>query len=160
MKNLALLKNLPNFAVIFSLLLVAFELNQNQQSLVEGNNLARIQASNNAYATSSSARHERIRNIDTWAKGEANRELTEQEELIYLYLCQDLLYGLANLWEADYYSGNEDKKSQRLYIAERSYGRSNCYRKYTSFRENFVERGEIYSPLIDALDRGASKLAF
>ena len=38
MKNLALLKNAPNFAVILSLLLVAFELNQNQQSLLESNN--------------------------------------------------------------------------------------------------------------------------
>ena len=49
MKNLALLRNAPNFAVILSLLLVAFELNQNQQSLLESNNLARIQAANNAF---------------------------------------------------------------------------------------------------------------
>ena len=58
MMNAALLRNIPNFAVILSLLLVAFELNQNQQSLLESNNLARIDAANNAFVGSTAVRQQ------------------------------------------------------------------------------------------------------
>ena len=60
MMNPALLRNIPNFAVILSLLLVAFELNQNQQSLLESNNLARIEAANNAFVGSTAVRQRLI----------------------------------------------------------------------------------------------------
>ena len=77
MKNLALLKNAPNFAVILSLLLVAFELNQNQQSLLESNNLARIQAANNAFVGSTAVRQQQLENIEIWVKGSKMESLDE-----------------------------------------------------------------------------------
>ena len=64
MMNAALLRNIPNFAVILSLLLVAFELNQNQQSLLESNNLARIEAANNAFVGSTAVRQQQLENIE------------------------------------------------------------------------------------------------
>ena len=77
MKNLALLKNAPNFAVILSLLLVAFELNQNQQSLLESNNLSRIQAANNAFVGSTAVRQQQLENIEIWVKGSKMESLDE-----------------------------------------------------------------------------------
>ena len=109
MKNLALLKNAPNFAVILSLLLVAFELNQNQQSLLESNNLARIQAANNAFVGSTAVRQQQLENIEIWVKGSKMESLDENEEAVFRILCGSYIFNLGNLYEADFYSGNTEK---------------------------------------------------
>ena len=97
MMNLALLRNIPNIAVILSLLLVAFELNQNQQSLLESNNLARIEASNNAFVGSTAVRQQQLENIEIWVKGSKMENLDETEEAIFRILCGSYIFNLGNL---------------------------------------------------------------
>ena len=87
MMNRAILRSIPNFAVILSLLLVAFELNQNQQSLLESNNLARIEASNNAFVGSTAVRQQQLENIEIWVKGSKMENLDETEEAVFRILC-------------------------------------------------------------------------
>ena len=86
MVNLAILRNIPNFAVILSLLLVAFELTQNQQSLLESNNLARIEAANNAFVGSTAVRQQQLENIEIWVKGSKMENLDETEEAVFRIL--------------------------------------------------------------------------
>tara|TARA_Y100001958_G_scaffold148315_1_gene129855 strand:+ start:576 stop:854 length:279 start_codon:yes stop_codon:yes gene_type:complete len=82
--------------------------------------------------------------------------LDEREEEIFSLLCENYMFNLTNLWEADYYSGNQEKLISRLRAAEVIWGTNVCYHKYTLFREEFLSRGEIYSSLVEALDKGAS----
>ena len=151
-----MLKYAPNIAVVISLALVAYELNQNRQSLVESNNLSRIEASNNAFVGSTSVRESIIANIEVWVKGRNMEVLNELDEEIFFQLCSSYMFNLGNLWEADYYSGNEEKLQARLQIAENTFGPSTCYKKYPYFRQQLLSRGKIWPPLIEALDRGAS----
>ena len=102
--NLAILRSIPNVAVILSLLLVAFELNQNQQSLLESNNLARIEAANNAFVGSTAVRQQQLENIEIWVKGSKMGSLDETEEAVFRILCGSYIYNLGNLYEADFYS--------------------------------------------------------
>ena len=51
-------------------------------------------------------------------------------------------------------SENADKMKYRLLLAE-NLGGGICWNKY-DFRGGLLSRGELYTPLIQALDRGAS----
>ena len=150
------MKHIPNIAVVISLVLVAYELNQNRESLIESNNLTRIESSNNAFVGSTAVRESIIANIDVWQAGQKLEILDEREEEIFSLLCENYMFNLTNLWEADYYSGNQEKLISRLRAAEVIWGTNVCYHKYTIFREEFLSRGEIYSSLVEALDKGAS----
>ena len=156
MKNLALLKNAPNFAVILSLLLVAFELNQNQQSLLESNNLARIQAANNAFVGSTAVRQQQLENIEIWVKGSKMESLDETEEAVFRILCGSYIFNLGNLYEADFYSGNTEKINSRIYQAGTLWGQSACNTVYPELRESIRTRGEMYLPLVMALEQAAN----
>ena len=95
--------------------LVAFELNQNQQSLLESNNLARIQAANNE--RQHWVRQQQLENIEIWVKGSKMESLDETEEAVFRILCGSYIFNLGNLYEADFYSGNM-KKLTLAYIIE------------------------------------------
>ena len=155
--NLAILRSIPNVAVILSLLLVAFELNQNQQSLLESNNLARIEAANNAFVGSTAVRQQQLENIEIWVKGSKMGSLDETEEAVFRILCGSYIYNLGNLYEADFYSGNTEKIGSRIYQAEAVWGQSACNKVYPELRESILTRGEMYLPLVKALETAAKE---
>ena len=157
MMNLALLRNIPNIAVILSLLLVAFELNQNQQSLLENDNLARIEASNNAFVGSTAVRQQQLENIEIWVKGSKMENLDETEEAIFRILCGSYIFNLGNLYEADFYSRNTEKINSRVYQAETVWSQSACNKVYPELRESIRTRGEMYLPLVIALETAAKE---
>ena len=50
-----------------------------------------------------------IANIDVSQAGQKMEILDEREEEIFSLLCENYMFNLTNLWEADYYSGNQEK---------------------------------------------------
>ena len=58
------MKYLTKIAVVLSLALVGYELNQNQQPLLGSNNLGRIEASNNAFVGNSGTRESILKNVE------------------------------------------------------------------------------------------------
>jgi hypothetical protein len=58
------MKYLTKIAVVLSLALVGYELNQNQQPLLESNNLGRIEVSNNHFVGNSATRESILKNVE------------------------------------------------------------------------------------------------
>ena len=92
-----------------------------------------------------------------WLEGATNdEEITEEaiSDLRFRLMCSNVVFNLSNNWEQDALSENADKMNYRLLLAE-NLGGGVCWNKY-DFRGGLLARGELYTPLIQALDRGAS----
>ena len=139
--------------IIGSLVAVLLELQQNYKVMEESNNLARMEASDRSFINSLEVRREIIDNIDIWVKGSAGETLTEKEEEVFFNLCANQVFALASAWEQDFYSANQEKMQVRLDIAK-SQGDSACYDR-PMFKQRLESRGEIFAPLVEAINLGA-----
>ena len=83
--------------------------------------------------------------------------LDETEEAVFRILCGSYIYNLGNLYEADFYSGNTEKIGSRIYQAETVWGQSACNKVYPELRESILTRGEMYLPLVKALETAAKE---
>ena len=153
MKKLSLdeiLQSVGVLSVVASLIFVGLELRQ-------GNLLAQMEASDRAYQGSVAAREMQLLDTKEWLEGATNdEEITEEaiSDLRFRLMCSNVVFNLSNNWEQDALSENADKMNYRLLLAE-NLGGSVCWNKY-SFRGGLLARGGLYTPLIQALDRGAS----
>ena len=64
------------------------------------------------------------------------------------------VFALASAWEQDFYSANQEKMQVRLDIAK-SQGDSACYDR-PMFNQRLESRGEIFAPLVEAINLGSS----
>ena len=153
MKKLSLdeiLQSVGVLSVVASLIFVGLELRQ-------GNLLAQMEASDRAYQGSVASREMQLLYTKEWLEGATNdAEITEEaiSDERFRLMCSNVVFNLSNNWEQDALSENADKMNYRLLLAE-NLGRSVCWNKF-NFRGGLLARGELYTPLIQALDRGAS----
>lgn len=141
--------------IIGSLIAVLLELQQNYEVMEESNNLARMEASDRAFINSLEVRRDINDNIDIWVKGLSSETLTEKEEVVFFNLCANQIFGLASAWEQDFYSANQEKMQVRLDIAK-TQGDSTCYDR-PIFKQRLQGRGEIFAPLVEAINLGSDR---
>ena len=153
MKKLSLdeiLQSVGVLSVVASLIFVGLELRQ-------GNLLAQMEASDRAYQGSVASREMQLLYTKEWLEGATNDEEITDETISderFRLMCSNVVFNLSNNWEQDALSENADKMNYRLLLAE-NLGGSVCWNKF-NFRGGLLARGELYTPLIQALDRGAS----
>ena len=82
--------------------------------------------------------------------------LDDTEEAVFRILCGSYIFNLGNLYEADFYSGNTEKINSRIYQAGTLWGQSACNTVYPELRESIRTRGEMYLPLVMALEQAAN----
>ena len=116
-----------------------------------------MEASDRAYQGSVASREMQLLYTKEWLEGATNAEEIAEEAISderFRLMCSNVVFNLSNNWEQDALSENADKMNYRLLLAE-NLGGSVCWNKF-NFRGGLLARGELYTPLIQALDRGAS----
>jgi hypothetical protein len=145
-----ILQSVGVLSVVASLIFVGLELRQ-------GNLLAKMEASDRAYQGSTASREMQLLYTREWLEGATNNQEISNETISderFRLMCSNVIFNLSNNWEQDALSDNPDKMNYRLVLAE-NLGESACWNKF-SFRGQLLARGKLYTPLIEALDRGAS----
>ena len=123
MKYEGVVRVLSSLAVVASLGLVAYELHQNNQEIIESNRLGRMQSASDSVEAATRTRQMIIENSEVWSKAIAGEPLTDEENMICELISHTYFFTIGQLYEQAVHLNDDELIASRL-------GLPNKMRKY------------------------------
>ena len=133
MKYEGVVRVLSSLAVVASLVLVAYELHQNNKEIIESNRLGRMQSASDSVEAATRTRQMIIENSEVWSKAIAGEPLTDEEDMICELVAHTYFFTIGQLYEQAVHLNDDELIASRL-------GLPNRMRKYYSPAKNYWNR--------------------